>query len=160
MVVLEPSCASVFRDELRSLFPEDPRADKLRKQTFVLSEFLMEHAPDFAAPILSGKVLLHGHCHQKAIIKMDHEEALLRKMGAEVQSPDAGCCGMAGPFGFSAEKFEVSKAIGERRLLPAVRKTATDTLIVADGFSCQEQIGQLTGRRAIHVAEALRNALK
>ena len=160
MVVLEPSCASVFRDELRNLFPDDPRADRLRRQTFVLSEFLTKQVPAYAPPRLSGKVLLHGHCHQKAIIKMDHEEALLKKMGAEVQVPDAGCCGMAGPFGFSADKIEVSKAIGERRLLPAVRKTPADTVIVADGFSCQEQIGQLTGRRAIHIAEALRNALK
>ena len=120
----------------------------------------MQQVPDYRPPRLSGKVLLHGHCHQKAIMKMEHEEALLRKMGAEVQSPDAGCCGMAGPFGFAAEKYEVSQAIGERVLLPAVRKTAEDTVIVADGFSCQEQIRQLTGRRAIHLAEAMRNALK
>jgi FAD/FMN-containing dehydrogenase/Fe-S oxidoreductase len=160
MVVLEPSCASVFRDELRNLFPDDPRADKLRRQTFVLTEFLTKHAPGYEPPQLSGKVVLHGHCHQKAIIKMDHAEALLKKMGADVQIPDAGCCGMAGPFGFSAEKFEVSKAIGERRLLPAVRAAAEDTVIVADGFSCQEQIGQLTGRRAVHIAEALRDAMK
>jgi FAD/FMN-containing dehydrogenase/Fe-S oxidoreductase len=158
IVVLEPSCASVFRDELRNLFPDDPRAQRLRSQTFVLSEFLTKHAPDFA-PALSRTVLLHGHCHQKAIIKMDHEVALLQKTGADVQVPDAGCCGMAGPFGFSAEKIDVSKAIGERVLLPAVRKASEDTLIVADGFSCQEQIAQLTGRRAIHLAQALRLAL-
>jgi FAD/FMN-containing dehydrogenase/Fe-S oxidoreductase len=158
IVVLEPSCASVFRDELRNLFPDDPRAQRLRSQTFVLSEFLTKHAPDFA-PALSRTVLLHGHCHQKAIIKMDHEVALLQKTGADLQVPDAGCCGMAGPFGFSAEKIDVSKAIGERVLLPAIRKASEDTLIVADGFSCQEQIAQLTGRRAIHLAEALRLAL-
>ena len=157
MVVLEPSCASVFRDELRNLFPEDPRAQKLRAQTFVLSEFLTKYAPGYA-PSLKRKVLLHGHCHQKAIIKMDHEVALLEKLGAEVRMPDAGCCGMAGPFGFSADKIDVSKAIGERVLLPAVRATSDDTLIVADGFSCQEQIAQLAGRRAIHLAEALRLA--
>jgi FAD/FMN-containing dehydrogenase/Fe-S oxidoreductase len=157
IVVLEPSCASVFRDELRNLFPEDARAQKLRAQTFVLSEFLTKHAPTFA-PSLKRKVLLHGHCHQKAIIKMDHEVALLEKLGAEVRMPDAGCCGMAGPFGFSADKIDVSKAIGERVLLPAVRATSTDTLIVADGFSCQEQISQLTGRKAIHLAQALRLA--
>jgi Fe-S oxidoreductase len=157
VVVLEPSCASVFRDELRNLFPEDARAQKLRAQTFVLSEFLMKHAPRYA-PSLKRKVLLHGHCHQKAIIKMDHEVALLEKLGAEVRMPDAGCCGMAGPFGFSVEKIDVSKAIGERVLLPAVRATTDDTLIVADGFSCQEQISQLTGRKAIHLAQALRLA--
>jgi Fe-S oxidoreductase len=154
IVILEPSCASVFRDELRNLFPDDPRAQKLRAQTFVLTEFLGKHAPDYAPP-LPRKVLLHGHCHQKAIIRMDHEVALLQKLGADVQMPDAGCCGMAGPFGFSADKIDVSKAIGERVLLPAVRSSADDTLIVADGFSCQEQIAQLTGRRAIHVADAI-----
>ena len=154
VVVLEPSCASVFRDELRNLFPDQERADRLRKQTFVLSEFLTRHAPAFA-PQLPRKVLLHGHCHQKAIMKMDHEVALLQRLGADVQVPDAGCCGMAGPFGFSADKIAVSKAVGERVLLPAVRSAAEDTLIVADGFSCQEQIAQLTGRRAIHLAEAL-----
>jgi len=158
MVVLEPSCASVFRDELRNLFPDDSRAQRLRSQTFVLSEFLTTRAPDFA-PAMTRTVLLHGHCHQKAIMKMDHEVALLQKTGAEVQVPDAGCCGMAGPFGFSAEKIDVSKAVGERVLLPAVRKASNDTLIVADGFSCQEQIAQLTGRRAIHLAQALQLAL-
>jgi Fe-S oxidoreductase len=158
IVVLEPSCASVFRDELRNLFPDDPRAERLRRQTFVLSEFLSRHAPDFAPP-LRRQVLLHGHCHQKAVIKMDHEVGLLQRMGADVQVPDAGCCGMAGPFGFSADKIAVSKAIGERVLLPAVRQSSEDTLIVADGFSCQEQIGQLAGRRAVHLADVLRLAM-
>ncbi|OFW12945.1 MAG: dimethylmenaquinone methyltransferase [Acidobacteria bacterium RIFCSPLOWO2_02_FULL_67_21] len=158
IVVLEPSCASVFRDELHNLFPDDPRAQKLRRQTVVLSEFFARHAPAFA-PALRRTVLLHGHCHQKAIMKMDHEVALLGRMGADVQAPDAGCCGMAGPFGFAADKFAVSKAIGERVLLPAVRQAAEETLIVADGFSCREQIAQLTGRRAIHLAEAMRLAL-
>jgi len=85
---------------------------------------------------------------------------LLQKMGAELHVPDAGCCGMAGPFGFSADKIDVSKAVGERVLLPAVRQASADTLIVADGFSCQEQISQLTGRRAIHLADALRMTLR
>jgi FAD/FMN-containing dehydrogenase/Fe-S oxidoreductase len=158
VVVLEPSCASVFRDELRNLFPDNPRAERLRRQTFVLSEFLTRFAPDYAPP-LPRTVLLHGHCHQKAIMKMDHEVALLQKSGANVHAPDAGCCGMAGPFGFTSDKIEVSKAVGERVLLPAVRASAADTLIVADGFSCQEQISQLTGRRAVHLAQALRMAI-
>jgi len=105
------------------------------------------------------KVLLHGHCHQKALMKMDHEEALLRMLGAELQSPDSGCCGMAGPFGFQKDKFEVSQAVAERVLLPAVRNAAPDTLIVTDGFSCREQILQSTGRRAMHLAEVLKMAL-
>src|SRR5216683_678166 len=159
IVVLEPSCASVFRDELQNLFPAEERASRLRRQTFLLSEFLERHAPGYQPPQLSGKVLLHGHCHHKALMKMNDEESLLRKMGCDLQSLDSGCCGMAGPFGFERDKFAVSQAVGERVLLPAVRSAAQDTLIVSDGFSCREQIYQATGRRAVHLAEAMRIAL-
>jgi Fe-S oxidoreductase len=88
-------------------------------------------------------------------MKMTDEESLLRKMGVVVQTIDSGCCGMAGPFGFEKEKYAVSQAVGERVLLPAVRQSQADTLIVSDGFSCREQIHQSTGRRAIHLAEVL-----
>jgi Fe-S oxidoreductase len=159
MVVLEPSCASVFRDELLNLFPDDARASRLRKQTFLLSEFLQHHAPGYQPPQVSQKLLLHGHCHHKAIMKMTDEEALLRRMGADLKTLDAGCCGMAGPFGFAKEKYAVSQAIGERVLLPAVRAAEPDTLIVSDGFSCREQILQATGRKALHLAEVLQQAL-
>jgi len=159
IVVLEPSCASVFRDELHNLFPTNERAERLRNQTFLLGEFLQNHAPDYRPPKLPIKVLLHGHCHQKALMKMNHEEALLRRMGAQLQSLDSGCCGMAGPFGFQKDKFEVSQAVAERVLLPAVRNAAQDTLIVADGFSCREQVLQGTGKPAIHLAEVLKMAL-
>jgi FAD/FMN-containing dehydrogenase/Fe-S oxidoreductase len=155
LVVLEPSCASVFRDELRNLFPLDARATKLRGQTFLLSEFLEHHAPGYTPPQLQGKVLLHGHCHHKSLMGLGDEESLLQKMGADLQSIDSGCCGMAGPFGFEREKYDVSQAVGERVLLPAVRNTPENALIVSDGFSCREQILQSTGRRAIHLAEAL-----
>ena len=80
--------------------------------------------PDYQPPQLPAKVLLHGHCHHKSLMKMGDEESLLRKMGADLQSLDSGCCGMAGPFGFEKEKYEVSQAVGERVLLPAVRKAA------------------------------------
>jgi FAD/FMN-containing dehydrogenase/Fe-S oxidoreductase len=159
LVVLEPSCASVFRDELRNLFPHDARAIKIRNQTFLLSEFLERYAPEFA-PQLSGKVLLHGHCHHKSIMGIGAEESVLKKTGADLQSIDSGCCGMAGPFGFEKEKYEVSQAVGERVLLPAVRNTPENALIVSDGFSCREQIHQATGRRPIHLAEALQLGLK
>ncbi len=159
IVVLEPSCASVFRDELQNLFPTEERGIRLRRQTFLLSEFLERHAPGYQPPQLSGKVLLHGHCHHKALMKMSDEESLLRKMGCDLQSLDSGCCGMAGPFGFEKDKFAVSQAVGERVLLPAVRSAAQDTLIVSDGFSCREQIFQATGRKAVHLAEAMRIAL-
>jgi FAD/FMN-containing dehydrogenase/Fe-S oxidoreductase len=158
VVVLEPSCASVFRDELCNLFPENRRAQRLRNQTFLLSEFLERQAPDFQPPKLARKILLHGHCHHKSLMKMKDEEGILRKMGAEVESLDTGCCGMAGPFGFEKDKYAVSQAIGERVLLPAVRRSGADTLIVSDGFSCREQILQATGRRAIHLAEAIQLA--
>jgi len=159
LVVLEPSCASVFRDELRNLFPHDARAAKLRSQTFLLSEFLERYAPEFA-PQLSAKILLHGHCHHKSIMGIGAEESVLKKTGADLQSIDSGCCGMAGPFGFEKEKYEVSQAVGERVLLPAVRNTPENALIVSDGFSCREQIHQATGRRALHLAEALQLGLK
>jgi Fe-S oxidoreductase len=160
IVVLEPSCASVFRDELRNLFPHDERAKKLRSQTFLLSEFLEHRAPGYTPPQLSGKVLLHGHCHHKSLMGMGDEESVLRKTGAELQSIDSGCCGMAGPFGFEKDKYEVSQAVGERVLLPAVRNTPDNALIVSDGFSCREQIHQSTGRRALHLAEVLQLAMK
>jgi FAD/FMN-containing dehydrogenase/Fe-S oxidoreductase len=158
IVVLEPSCASVFRDELCNLFPEDGRAQRLRSQTFLLSEFLERQGSNFHPPKFARKVLLHGHCHHKSLMKMKDEESLLRKMGADVQSLDSGCCGMAGPFGFEKDKYEVSQAVGERVVLPAVREAEADTLIISDGFSCREQIFQATGRRAIHLAEAMQLA--
>jgi FAD/FMN-containing dehydrogenase/Fe-S oxidoreductase len=159
IVVLEPSCASVFRDELRNLFPHDARANRLRSQTFLLSEILESRGKAYEPPRLARKVLLHGHCHHKSIMKLGPEEALLRRMGSELQTPDTGCCGMAGAFGFEADKYSVSQAVGERVLLPAIRRSSPDTLIVSDGFSCREQIRQATGRHAIHLAEALDLAL-
>lgn len=158
IVVLEPSCASVFRDELRNLFPTDARAERLRRQTFLLSEFLERQVPGYDPPRIDAPVLLHGHCHHKSVMKMTDEESLLRRAGAALSVPDAGCCGMAGPFGFDADKYEVSQAIGERRLLPAVRLTPAGTLIVADGFSCRERITQGTGRHALHLADVLATA--
>ena len=159
VVVLEPSCASVFRDELVNLLPNDERAKKLRAQTFLLSEFLEHRAPGYMRPQLARRILVHGHCHHKALMKMTDEISLLQQMGAEVHSPDAGCCGMAGAFGFEKDKYAVSQAIGERVLLPAIRQESAETLIVADGFSCREQIKQATGRNAMHLAEVLQLAM-
>jgi FAD/FMN-containing dehydrogenase/Fe-S oxidoreductase len=160
IVILEPSCASVFRDELHNLFPADAQATRLQSQTFLLSEFLQHHAPGYSPPQLPRKVLVHGHCHHKALMKMDDEACLLQKMGADVQLIDSGCCGMAGSFGFEADKFSVAQAIGERVLLPAARQASSETLIVSDGFSCREQIAQSTGREAIHLAQAMQLALR
>ena len=160
IIVLEPSCASVFRDELCNLFPHDARAQRLQGQTVLLSEFLHRYSPDWKPPKLTRKVLLHGHCHHKSLMKMNDEEALLRRMGVDLESPDSGCCGMAGPFGFEQEKYELSQKIGERVLLPAVRKVSDETLIVSDGFSCREQIEQATGKTTLHLSELLQLALK
>jgi FAD/FMN-containing dehydrogenase/Fe-S oxidoreductase len=159
VVVLEPSCAAVFRDELINLFPKDERAQKLSRQTFLLSEFLEKEALHFQWPQLKRKALVHGHCHHKSVIGMGAEEAVLHKMGMDFYAPAAGCCGMAGSFGFEAHKYDVSLAIGELELLPAVRQALPDTLIIADGFSCREQISQCTGRHAVHLAEAIKMAL-
>jgi Fe-S oxidoreductase len=160
LVVLEPSCLSVFRDELRNLFPHDEDAKRLSRQSFLLSEFLAEHARDYRPPRLARTALVHGHCHHKAIAKMDAEVQVLKAMGLDVEVLDAGCCGMAGAFGFErGDHYDVSVKAGERVLLPAVRRAARDTLIVADGFSCREQIAQSTDRRALHLAQVLQMAL-
>jgi Fe-S oxidoreductase len=159
IVVLEPSCAAVFRDELLNLFPTDERARQLSKQTFLLSEFLEKKAAHFQLPKLPRKALVHGHCHHKSVMRMTDEESVLRKMGIDFQTPAPGCCGMAGSFGFERDKYELSVAIGELELLPAVRKVAPACLVIADGFSCREQIAQCTNRHALHLAEVIQMAM-
>src|SRR6185437_8101645 len=155
MVVLEPSCCSVFRDELNGLRPDSRQAHKLMEQTFTLAEFLQKKAPNYQPPRLKRKAVLHGHCHHKAIMRMDCDKELLDKMELEVEELQSGCCGMAGSFGYEKEKYEVSIKAGERVLLPAVRKAGLSTVIMTDGFSCKEQIEQETGRHALHTAEVL-----
>jgi Fe-S oxidoreductase len=161
LVGLEPSCVSVFRDELVNLFPNDVDARRLKEQTFLLSEFL-EKAEGYQPPKLRRKVVVHGHCHHKSVLGMDAELSLLSKMGLDYEELDSGCCGMAGAFGFerSGEHYDVSVKCGERVLLPAVRDAAKDTLILTDGFSCREQIAQCTDRQALHVAQVLQMALR
>lgn len=159
VVGLEPSCVSVFRDELVNLYPHDEDARRLSKQTYLLSEFLERYADHFQFPKMERKALVHGHCHHKSLMKMTDEEKVLSKLGLDFQVLDSGCCGMAGAFGFENEHYDVSMKVGERVLLPAVRNANKDTLIVADGFSCREQIAQTTDRRAIHLAQVLQMAL-
>jgi len=157
--VLEPSCATVFRDEMLNLFPDDIRAQKLASQVMLLSEFLEKNGQDFKLPEIKRKALVHGHCHHKSIMKMTAEESVLRRMGVDYEMPAPGCCGMAGAFGFEKEKYATSIAIGEVELLPAVRNTPADWLIIADGFSCREQIQQCTGRKSLHLAQVIQMAL-
>jgi Fe-S oxidoreductase len=154
VIGLEPSCVSVFRDELRNLMPGDEDAQRLAKQTMLLSEFLMRD-PDWKPPQLKRKALVHMHCHHRSVLDDKAQEKLFAAMGLEVTTPKVGCCGQAGSFGYEREHYDLSIAVGEQQLLPAVRDAAPSTLIVADGFSCREQIDHATDRWALHPAEVL-----
>ncbi len=160
VIGLEPSCVAVFRDELVNLFPNDQDAIRLSQQTFLLSEFFNHRAADYQLPKVSGKAVVHGHCHHKALMGMGDEAAVLKKLGLEANILDNGCCGMAGSFGFEEGHYDVSLKVGEHELLPSVRQAPKDTLIVANGFSCREQIAQTTDRGALHLAELMRLAVK
>ena len=164
VIVLEPSCLAVFKDELLNLLPNDPRAKRFSDMTTGLAEFVQSHSRYFGR-VLGARMelpaVLHGHCHAKAVGGLEADESLLRAIGLEPEQPESGCCGMAGAFGFErGEHYRVSQKAGERALLPAVRATSPDTLLIADGFSCREQIRQGTKRRhPIHLAEVLALAM-
>ena len=160
IVVLEPSCASVFKEELKNLLPEEPLTEKLAGQTMLLSEFIQKKASEFRFPQLQRKAIVQAHCHHKSIFKTAAEEQVLKRLGIKAEVLDSGCCGMAGPFGFEASKYQVSQACAERVLLPAVREAAEDEVVIADGFSCREQIRQNTERYPLHLAQVLQMALK
>ncbi len=154
-VFLEPSCASVFRDELVNLFPNDARAQKLAAQTRLFADALRERAPAWRPRRVAAEALLHGHCHHRALGTLSAELAYLEQACETVHAPDAGCCGMAGPWGLERAHYGWSQALGERVLLPAVRRAPPAALVVSGGFSCREQIAQGTGRAALHLAEVL-----
>ncbi len=160
IVILEPSCCSVFRDELHGLFPDDPDASRLMASTLTFSEFLEKRAPYWQPPKFKRKALVQGHCHHKAIMRLYDQEDVMKKMGLDANVLASGCCGMAGSFGYESDKYEVSIACGERKLLPEVRKAGLSTVIMADGFSCKEQIEQDTNRHALHLAEVMQIALR
>jgi Fe-S oxidoreductase len=147
IVGVEPSCLLTLREEFLRLLPDDPRAAVVARQARLIEELLADELPPRR---LERPVLFHGHCHQKALAGTDATVALLRHTGAEVVELDAGCCGMAGSFGFEAEHYELSMKIGEDRLFPAVRDAAPDTVIAATGVSCRQQIAHGTGRAARH----------
>jgi hypothetical protein len=158
VVGLEPACLSVFRDELLNFFPDDALAQRLSRQVHLFSDFLMAIA-DWDAPQLGGEALVHGHCHQKSVFGMATEMALLQRLGITARTVETGCCGMAGAFGFHPRHYGVSVKAGEAALLPAVRAASEHTMIVASGYSCREQIAQLSDRNALHVAEVVALAL-
>jgi Fe-S oxidoreductase len=159
LVGLEPACVAAFRDELPGLFPDDPLAIKLSRQSLFLTEFLHQHARGLELPKLHDDALVHIHCHHHAVIGDGAERQVLDQLGVGYRIVPSGCCGMAGSFGFEADKHDLSLQVAEHALLPALRQTADGTLILANGFSCREQIEQASGRATAHVAELLARAL-
>ncbi|MEL6615507.1 MAG: FAD-linked oxidase C-terminal domain-containing protein, partial [Bacteroidota bacterium] len=168
IVGLEPSCLLTLRDEVPALLPDDPRAPVVAKQALLFEEWAAtradvleplarEHAPEHGRE--HPPALVHGHCHQKALSGMDAPLTALRAAGFDARGSGAGCCGLAGGFGYEADHVEVSRAVAEDRLAPAVRAASGDTVIVAAGTSCRHQIEHVTGRVAVHPAQALADAL-
>ncbi len=160
--MLEPSCASVFRDELTNLFSKREDAQRLSEQVYLLSEFLTIFAPEFN-PIPDTRnpvpALVQLHCHHQSVLNRDAEKSVLDRCGINSEVLSGGCCGMAGAFGFDETHYDLSIQIGERNVLPRIRATTQDQLIIADGFSCREHIEQATGRKTYHLAEALANSI-
>ena len=162
IVGLEPSCLLTLRDEWVDLLRTDD-ARVVAEQCLLFEQFLMaERQRGLTLRFAAGhgrKVLLHGHCHQKAMVGTAATVAALKWAGYDVSEVDSGCCGMAGSFGFEREHYEISVALGNRRLAPAVKAAPPHTLVVAPGISCRQQIEHLAGRRAKHPAEALAEAI-
>ncbi|WP_037606259.1 FAD-binding and (Fe-S)-binding domain-containing protein [Streptacidiphilus rugosus] len=157
IVALEPSCAAVFRSDAPDLLPADRDIARLTGQLRTLAEQLVHHAPeDWSPPRLTRAATVQTHCHQHAVLGFDADRELMRRAGIDAEVLDAGCCGLAGNFGFERGHHELSLKIAEGGLLPAVRATAPSAFVLADGFSCRTQIDQAgTGRQAVHLAEAL-----
>ncbi|WP_030739813.1 FAD-binding and (Fe-S)-binding domain-containing protein [Streptomyces sp. NRRL S-31] len=157
VIGLEPSCTAVFRSDAPELLPADQDVQRLAGQVRTFAEQLVHHAPDgWRPPSLARRATVQTHCHQHAVMKFDADRELMRRAHLDAEVLDEGCCGLAGNFGFERGHHEVSMAVAEQGVLPAVRGTAPDSMVLADGFSCRTQIEQGgTGRRALHLAEAL-----
>ncbi|WP_306319589.1 MULTISPECIES: FAD-binding and (Fe-S)-binding domain-containing protein [unclassified Streptomyces] len=161
LIGLEPSCTSLFRSDATELFPGDPRAERLAEQTMTLAELLDQRAPDVDFGHLDDvTALTQTHCHQHATLGSKADDRVLARVGVDSGRLDSGCCGLAGNFGFEDGHYDVSVAVGEHTLLPALREAADDTVVLADGYSCRTQITQLSDRRPRHLAELLRDALR
>ena len=158
VVGLEPSCLSALRGDVPEL-TGDPRATDLAARSFTLAGFLAEHAPNWQPPSAPRKAITQVHCHQHATLGFDADERLLAAAGVTPGRLPAGCCGLAGNFGFEREHYDVSQALAEQSLLPAVRDAAPETLVIADGFSCRTQVAQGSDRQAVHLAEVLAEGL-
>lgn len=155
IVGLEPACTTAFRDELVNLFPDDPEARALSAQVSFFSDFVMENEARFDLPEIDAEALVQIHCHHHAVLKDAAERALYERLGLDARVAPSGCCGMAGSFGFAKESYATAQACGERVILPMVRDAGADTVILADGYSCREQIEQGAGRATRHVAELM-----
>ncbi|MEM9720155.1 MAG: FAD-linked oxidase C-terminal domain-containing protein, partial [Bacteroidota bacterium] len=161
ILVCEPSCASALTDDLPDLIDDEGQSRRLKAGVFMIDQFLakeLEHGRISASLFRSShtQVTLHGHCHQKALFGTQGMKKMYKSIpGVVVNEIDSGCCGMAGSFGYEKEHYHLSEKMGERALFPAVRNCATDTAIVACGFSCRHQIEHFTGRRALHWVETL-----
>lgn len=162
VIGVEPSCVAAFRDELVGLVPNDEDAKRLAQQTYMLSEFLerQNYQPPRIEEFDGKKALVQMHCHHMAVMGTDADRALLNRLGLDVEVLDAGCYGLAGSFGFKAgEKYDISVRAAEREIMPRVRAASEDTVIVADGFSCTEQIKHLSERTPQHIVELLHHAV-
>jgi len=176
VVGVEPSCLLTLRDEYPALLADDPRADAVARAVRLPEELLLEaiaagrlvlgqsaEAAERLVPdggVSKQRIVLHGHCHQKAIVGTASTMELLRGIpGAEVEEIDAGCCGMAGSFGFEAEHYRLSMQIGELRLFPAIRAESEASIVAATGVSCRQQIGHGTGRQAQHPLAIVRRSV-
>jgi FAD/FMN-containing dehydrogenase/Fe-S oxidoreductase len=157
IVGLEPSCTAVFRSDAPEMFPDDPEVQRLARQAHTLAELLTRRAPDgWQPPQLSRKATVQPHCHQHAVLGFEADTELMQRAGIQPQPVGSGCCGIAGNFGFENGHYDVSMACAQEALLPAMRETTPDDLVLADGFSCRTQVEQAgTGRTAMHLAEAL-----
>jgi Fe-S oxidoreductase len=157
IVGCEPSCILGFRDEYPELVPGDKSKD-LARGSFLLEELLLRESSILPVRNPPERILVHGHCHLKALVGTEPLVAFLKKLGGQVALVESGCCGMAGSFGYEKEHFDVSLQMAERRLAPAAREAPESTILVAPGTSCRHQIKDTTGRRAYHPAEAAARA--
>lgn len=160
IVGLEPSCVSVFRDEMTNLLPHDERAKRMHDQTFIFPEFLDKKAADWQMPKLNASAVVHVHCHQKALFRLESEAGVLKRLGLQYDLPNNGCCGLAGSFGFEEDKYKVSMEIANLELKPLLEKAKPETIVIADGFSCREQVTQASDREGLHVAEVIQMAVR
>jgi FAD/FMN-containing dehydrogenase/Fe-S oxidoreductase len=161
IVVLEPSCAAVFKSDAPNLLYGDQDAHRLAAQTYTIGEVLQRKAADWQPPRHPASAMAQPHCHQHAVLHYAHEKQLLEKAGISVEVLDAGCCGLAGNFGFEKGHYDVSVACAEDQLLPAIRQADPETVLIADGFSCRTQIRELTTHsQPRHTVQLLAAALR